>query len=151
MKAAAVGLALAALAAVPACASERLTSQLARKDADETFTREIAYTNSVCGGALVGHIGWDSFSALAEPPAPGGVVLLCDQALGALEQLCGTGDVAKTRIAESVAVVDCRGGTMRAVALDRGYLSFTTTTEDEDGFTFVRDFLAAWLGMPAAP
>lgn len=81
------GMLFAALFAAHAQA-QSLKSLRARDAEEQALSREVAYTNSVCGSGMRASIDWRS---AADWPEDESLAAACDGALGALEAVCRSG------------------------------------------------------------
>jgi hypothetical protein len=97
-------LAAAALLCAAEANAESLKSLRARDAEEKALSREISYTNSVCGSRMTSRIDWKTASNWPEDASIAGA---CDNALGALEAVCRS-DKGKAR-ASSLSSFVCAG------------------------------------------
>ncbi len=95
--------AVALLGAAEACA-QSLKSLRARDAEEGALSREVSFTNSVCGSRMSSRIDWNSASNW---PVDASIAGACDGALGALEAVCRA-DKGKSR-ASSLSSFVCAG------------------------------------------
>lgn len=79
---------LAAMAASMGADAQSLKALRARDAEEAALSREVGYTNSVCGSSMSTSIDWRSLAGWADGA---GLAAACDGALSALEAACRSG------------------------------------------------------------
>lgn len=97
------GLAVAAMPMV-ASAQSPLKELRARQAEERQLASEVAYTANVCSARISSRIDWNR---AGDWPADTSLADACDDALGAIEAICRSGD--SDKVAKSISSFTCAG------------------------------------------
>jgi hypothetical protein len=125
---------VAAAAAATGAGAQSLKSLRAQDAEEAALSREVAYTNSVCGSDMDASIDW---GASAGWPEEESLTTACDGALGALEAICrsGAGKARASSLSSFVCAGDGSGPSLSGSAFRYG------ATPGGDGFSETASYL----------